>query len=1006
MLFSLRDIHRNVFRLSGVYSSKNFCSTKRYFRVNISRSSVEMKDLSQPIASGYNPHDVESNWYAWWEQQGFFRKQEGREKFVMVLPPPNVTGNLHLGHALTCAVQDAIARWHQMLGDEVVWVPGCDHAGIATQVVVERHLWASQGLTRHHLGREKFVDKVWKWKEEKGTQIYDQMKRLGVSLDWDRAVFTMDEVMSEAVAEAFIQLFDSGLIYRRNALVNWCCALQSAISDIEVDHLHLTGKTEVAVPGYEKPVTFGMMYDFAYKLMDTDEELVVCTTRPETMLGDTAVMVHPDDQRYQHLHGSRVQHPFRKESIPVIADYHVDPGFGTGVVKVTPGHDQNDYEVGKRHGLPELTVFDEQGRMTDIVPDFKNIPRFEARQRVLEALKEQQLFRGSRSHPMMVPRCSRTQDIIEPLLKPQWFIDCNDMAAQAISAVQKGDLQIHPDNHRQAWFEWLKNIKDWCVSRQLWWGHRIPVYCVRHGVDQETWVAARSREEAERKFLEKSEFSESSIIAVNQEEDVLDTWFSSGLFPFAVFGWPKETDDVKRLYPTTLLETGHDILFFWVARMVMLGVQLTGELPFKNILLHGLVCDAQGHKMSKSKGNVIDPTDVIEGISLQALNDRLHASAKGGILTAAEVSQGIKKQTVNFPEGIPECGADALRFTLCTYNTKNQLLSMDVNRVQQSKFLGNKIWQTVRFLLSAIQKTPNGTNNAFHVNIEQRNDLSVMDRWILSRLSHMVSVANKNFEAYDLHLITAGFITFWQNHLCDVYLESIKPSLKRGSEESRAAIICTLWTCVEVGLRVLSPFMPFLTEELYQRLPSTMGKKESIMQCDYPLHSEWLCWRDEELGKNVETLLTVAAAIRNLKTTYNITKNKVQGSVVSEDSDLNAWLRENLPIILTLGRIESMNIMDAPASPPATSAMSTLSDTTAVYLHLQGVIDPKKELQRLRKKFSKLQKEETKLFGIVSAPGYVEKSPLHIQEAHYKKLTSLRREMDQVQELIRRLEAM
>lgn len=987
----------------GKYNSLG-CLSRRCIMTS-STKYVTKKDLSQPLASSYKPSEVERDWYPWWEHRGFFRKNGSQEKFVMVLPPPNVTGSLHLGHALTCAIQDAIARWHQMQGHEVIWVPGCDHAGIATQVVVERYLWAKENITKHQAGRERFVNEIWKWKDEKGALIYDQMKRLGTSLDWNRAVFTMDAHMSESVNEAFIQLYDSGLVYRKYALVNWCCSLQSAISDIEVEHLHLTGPTELNIPGYEEPVTFGKMYDFAYKVSDSDEELVICTTRPETMIGDTAVMVHPEDRRYIHLHGKHVIHPFRNEMIPVIVDSQVDSQFGTGVVKVTPGHSQEDYIVGQRHGLPQLTIFDEQGRLTDIVPKFKNLPRFMARQEVIEALNELGLYRGFRAHPMMVPCCSRTKDIIEPMLKPQWFIRCSDMATDAINAVRKGDLQIHPESYRRVWYEWLENINDWCVSRQLWWGHQIPVYCVCSD-NQEFWIAARSQEEAKMKIIEKEGMSESSISSVHQDEDVLDTWFSSALFPFAVFGWPQKSEDLQQFYPTTLMETGHDILFFWVARMVMLGLHLTREIPFKTVLLHGLLCDAHGHKMSKSRGNVIDPIDVIEGASLQVLNDRIKLSKEMGILSSQEASQAVKGQASNFPNGIPECGTDALRFTLCSYNFKNQLLNVDVNRMEQSKFLGNKIWQTVRYLISAMEKIQNGTHCASHIQLAHRDELGVMDKWILSHLSRLVCGSNQHFEAYDLYHVTSGFVTFWYNHLCDIYLESIKPVMNWGSNEARSSAVQTLWTCVDVGLHVLSPFMPFLTEELYHRLPRNSQHLESIMQCEYPQAQQWLCWRDQVVEEKVQSLLQVASAFRALKTSYNITQNKIQGSVVSSDKDVTAVLREDLQVVKTLGRIHSVMIIDGPAVPPATAAVSTVSDATSVYLHLEGVIDPKMELMRLRKKLSKLQKEENKVARIVSTPGYAAKSPAHIQEAHHKKLASLRSELKQIKALILSLEEM
>lgn len=965
------------------------------------------KDLSEPLAAAYKPGDVEHGWYRWWEDHGFFRRAGTEESFVMAFPPPNVTGSLHLGHALTCSIQDAIARWHQMQGHEVVFIPGSDHAGIATQVVVERHLWATQRKTKHDLGREKFVEEVWKWKEEKGTVIYDQLRRLGSSLDWNRAVFTMDQHMNRAVTEAFVRLYDDGLVYRKEALVNWCCTLQSAISDIEVDHLHLTGPTKLAVPGYDHPVTFGKMYDFAYRTADSEkEEVVVSTTRPETMLGDTAVMVHPDDTRYFHLHGRLLTHPLRQDTIPVITDKAVDPKFGTGAVKVTPGHSHEDNQVGERHNLPFLSILDGSGRVTDIVPDFEGIPRFKARDAVLAVLTALGLYRGCRAHPMMVPRCSRTQDIIEPILRPQWFIRCKEMAREAAEAVDSGRLSLVPEHHQQAWHSWLDNITDWCVSRQLWWGHRIPVYCVTTSDGRELWMAAASVDDARRKVVEGKGIPESSIASVEQEQDVLDTWFSSALFPFASLGWPSregvgEAPDLAKYYPTTLLETGHDILFFWVARMAMLGLRLTGELPFKTVLMHGLLCDAGGHKMSKSRGNVIDPMDVIAGASLEGLCGRVQSSQE-----AAEVVEGLKR---NFPAGIPECGADALRFTLCSTNFKNQLLNIDVTRMEQTKFFGNKIWQTVRFLLSALEREADkGLSCTSPVQHSDRmHVLGVMDRWILSHLAGLVATADNGFTTYDLHLVTLGFLAFWQNRLCDVYLESIKPVLKGESKGERDCALQTLWTCVDAGLRVASPFMPYLTEELYQRLPRREGKQRSVMESDYPRPEEFKGVRNLRVEEGVETLLEVASALRTLKTSYGIAHDKVTGSVVSSDGVLRSILKDNLQTLATLGRMKEVWVEDGSSISPtfhSSSAVATLSSTTTVYLHLKGVVDPKVEVARLTKKLARLEKEERKVVKMVTAPGYEEKSPPHIQEAHHSKLVSIRSEMERLQALIHSLE--
>ncbi|KAK8381478.1 hypothetical protein O3P69_018508 [Scylla paramamosain] len=979
------------------------CAT-REMCTNIKKTPVK-KDLSEPMAAAYKPGEVERGWYCWWEDRGFFRRTDAEEDFVMAFPPPNVTGSLHLGHALTCSIQDAIARWQQMQGRQVVFIPGADHAGIATQVVVERHLWDTQGKTKHDLGRQKFVNEVWKWKEEKGTMIFDQLRRLGASLDWDRAVFTMDVHMNEAVTEAFVRLYDAGLVYRKEALVNWCCSLQSAISDIEVDHLHLTGPTELTVPGYSKPVTFGKMYDFAYRLADSEEEVIVSTTRPETMLGDTAVMVHPEDPRYTHLHTRRLLHPLRRETIPVITDPVVDPEFGTGAVKVTPGHSHEDCQVGERHSLPFLSILDSSGKITNIVPEFEGLLRFEAREAVLSALSALGLYRGCRAHPMMVPRCSRTQDVIEPLLRPQWFVRCKELAKQASEAVQSGRLNLVPQLHRRAWHSWLDNITDWCVSRQLWWGHRIPVYHITAADGREVWVAAGSEEDARRKAVEKEGIPLASIISTLQEEDVLDTWFSSGLFPFASLGWPSQgrgetTPDLARFYPTTLVETGHDILFFWVARMVMLGLNLTGRLPFETVLLHGLLCDGGGHKMSKSRGNVIDPLDVINGASLEVLCERVEGS-----LNAEEVLTGIRR---NFPTGIPECGADALRFTLCSTNFKNQLLNIDVTRMEQNKFFGNKIWQTVRFLLSALDKVADlGVSRASPVQESHRlQQLGLMDRWIMSHLAALVTTADNTFKAYDLHVVTKAFTTFWHNQLCDVYLESMKAVLRDGTEAERDAALQTLWTCIDTGLRLVAPFMPYLAEELYQRLPRQHGRQQSVMQCSYPLPKEFEGLRDLRVEEGVEALLEVASALRTLKTSYGIFHNRVNGTVVSSDGVLRNILTDNLQTLTTLGRMKEVKVQEGSShsSFHSACAVSTISSATTVYLHLQGVVDPKVEVARLTKKLMKLERDERKVVKMVTSPGYLERSPPHVQLAHHTKLKSIRTEMEKVRALIHSLE--
>uniref|UniRef100_A0A673C5K5 valine--tRNA ligase n=1 Tax=Sphaeramia orbicularis TaxID=375764 RepID=A0A673C5K5_9TELE len=849
---------------------------------NIPTPQGEKKDVISPLPDSYSPQYVEAAWYPWWEKQGFFKPEYGslsepnpRGIFMMCIPPPNVTGSLHLGHALTNAIQDSLTRWHRMQGETTLWNPGCDHAGIATQVVVEKKLMRERGMSRHDLGRENFIQEVWKWKNEKGDRIYHQLKKLGSSLDWERACFTMDPKLSYAVQEAFIRMHEEGVIYRSKRLVNWSCTLNSAISDIEVDKKELTGRTLLPVPGYKEKVEFGVLVSFAYQVDGSDEEVVVATTRIETMLGDTAVAVHPDDSRYQHLKGKMVLHPFCDRKMPIVFNDFVDMSFGTGAVKITPAHDHNDYEVGVRHNLAFINILDENG-LTFIPSCFiltmSSIPqgmkRFEARKVVLQALKDRGQFKEIKDNPMVVPVCSRSKDIVEPLLKPQWYVNCTDMGKQAADAVREGRLKIIPDHHLKTWFNWMDNIRDWCISRQLWWGHRIPAYFITvndpSDMDGHYWVSGRSEEEAREKAAKRFNVSTDKI-TLRQDEDVLDTWFSSGIFPFSIFGWPNETEDLNVFYPGTLLETGHDILFFWVARMVMMGLKLTGKLPFKEVYLHAVVRDAHGRKMSKSLGNVIDPLDVITGISLEGL----HAQLSDSNLDPVEVEKAKQGQKSDYPNGIPECGTDALRFALRCKVGRD--INLDVNRILGYRHFCNKLWNAVKFAMKTL-----GDN---FVPSEKAQE-SVSDRWILSRLSAAVGLCDAGFKAYDFPAITTAIYNFWLYELCDVYLESVKPVFSKAEDDAssqKQAMVCrqTLYTCLQVGLRLLSPLMPFVTEELYQRLPRRRPQHDppSICVTSYPDTQEF-CWHSEEVDRDMDFIMTVVKTIRSLRADYNLTKTR------------------------------------------------------------------------------------------------------------------------------------
>ncbi|CAF1290044.1 unnamed protein product, partial [Didymodactylos carnosus] len=671
----------------------------------------DKKDIHCPFPNSYSPKYVEAAWYEWWEKQGYFRPEYYDEhpppahdkrttnKFIMVIPPPNVTGYLHLGHAIMCTIEDTLTRWHRMLGKHVLWVPGCDHAGIATQVVVEKKLMREKKLSRHNLGREKFLDEVWKWKTDKGDHIYEQIKVLGASCDWNRKVFTMDKTLCYAVEEAFIRMHEKKLIYRSTRLVNWSCTLKSAISDIEVEKTELKGRTLIRVPGYDEPVEFGVLVYFAYPVENSDEQIIVATTRLETMLGDTAVVVHPNDERYKHLYGKYVKHPFLNRRLPIICDEMVDMNFGSGAVKVTPAHDPNDYECGKRNKLEFITCIEDDGLMSSNCGKYSGLKRFDVRRQLLEDLKQLNLYRDCKDNEMMIPICSRSKDIIEPLLKPQWYCNCKIMAKRSIDAVRNKELKIIPSMFEPVWYKWLEDIRDWCISRQLWWGHRIPAYFVTskdiepgQDTDDKYWISAHSYEEALEKASKQFNVDKTKI-QLTQDEDVLDTWFSSGLFPFSSFGWPLETDDYKRFFPTTLLETGHDILFFWVARMVMFSLELTDQLPFKEIYLHAIIRDAHGRKMSKTLGNVIDPLDVINGASLEELNEQLRTSN----LDPREYERAKQGQIEDYPKGIPECGADALRFAFCAYANQGRDINLDVLRIEGYRRFCNKLWNAIKF---------------------------------------------------------------------------------------------------------------------------------------------------------------------------------------------------------------------------------------------------------------------------------------------------------------------
>lgn len=920
------------------------------------------KKVLRPLPAEYNRAETEDGWYEWWSKEGFFDPAYGapkdgpdtREGFTMVIPPPNVTGTLHLGHALTDSIEDCITRWHRMCGKRVLWVPGCDHAGIATQSVVEKKLKRDSNKSRHDLGREAFLKEVWKWKEKSGGTIYEQIKGMGASLDWSRESFTMSDKCSRAVEEAFIRMHKDGLIYRSTRLINWSCQLQSAISDIEVDKVELPGRTLMNVPGYSEPVEVGVIISFAYKIKGTDEEIVVATTRIETMLGDTAVAVHPEDERYTHLVGKELIHPFVKDrSMKIIADTMVDKNFGTGAVKITPAHDQNDYECGTRNNLQFITIFEKSGHISEGCGEFSGMKRFDCRRKIIERLKELDLYRGLKDNPMVVPVCSRSKDLIEPLSVPQWFCNCESMAADAVSAVENGDLRLIPDMHVRTWNYWLKNIKDWCISRQLWWGHRIPAYFVTvndasvpagNDDDNNYWISAKDEATARKEAAARFKVDESKI-SLKQDEDVLDTWFSSGIFPISVLGWPNQTEDMEKFYPGSLLETGHDILFFWVARMVMMCKHLTGKLPFKDVYLHSMVRDAHGRKMSKSLGNVIDPLAVRDGISLAALQKGL----EGGNLDPKEVKKAQTGQAADYPEGIPECGVDAMRFGLCSFVSNNgRDVNMDINRIKSYRQFCNKMWNATKFAFLALGNDFVPAKTDALSGKESKSDL-----WILSRLAKTIDDVNSGFKAYDFQKATGAIHSFWMYDLSQTYIEWVKPVVF-GPDNDPQKIISrnVLYTCLDCGFRLISPFMPFVTEELWQRLPRRAGDTTpSICVASYPQDASLY---NAQLEAEIKFVQSIIDTCRSLKSQYNLT-SKVLPEVylVSNEATEAASIKALFVEVQTLAKVK---VFQVEASGVPAGCTATLSGSTTVHMMVKGHIDVDVELAKVQKKLDMLTK--------------------------------------------------
>jgi valyl-tRNA synthetase len=901
------------------------------------------------LSKAYDPRETEGRWYRFWEESGFFTAStdpnDTRTPYTIAIPPPNVTGSLHMGHACRFTFEDVLVRYQRMSGRNALWIPGTDHAGIATQLVVERQL-AREHKTRQELGREAFQARVWQWKRESGGRILQQLRVLGASCDWTRERFTMDEGLSRAVRHAFVTLYREGLIYRDTRLVNWDVQSQTVLSDLEVEN--------------EENVQ-GELFDFAYPI-DGGGEIVVSTTRPETMLGDTAIAVHPDDPRYRHLHGKHALHPFVQRRVPIITDAElVDPKFGTGAVKVTPAHDWNDFATGKRHTLQEINILNKDGTLNDNTGAFAGLDRFVARKAVKQKLKELGLARGERVHTLTLPRSQRSGTVVEPIISTQWFMRMKQLAAPAIAAVEQGKTRIIPEHWEKTYFHWMREIQDWCVSRQLWWGHSIPAwYCEACA---HTHVA-----------MEVPASCEKCGGALRQDEDVLDTWFSSGLWPFSTLGWPDKTPELARFYPTDDMETGYDILFFWVARMMMLGLHFTGEVPFRRVLLSGLVTDERGEKMSKVKGNVIDPLDVISGATL----DHLLASAQKN----GAKESGLEYLRKTYPEGFAAYGADALRFTLLSYSPHTTKIALSIKRIEGYRNFGNKLWNAARYALMnlqgssavAMQTRPAATQFA--------------NGWILSRLAVAIDAAHKGIADYRLDDAASALYHFVWHELCDWYLELAKPLFAMPDPALVAETRAVLVHVLETALRLLHPMMPFITEEIWQRVPKADASARSIMLAPYP-QVERDALRAPPLEREMGVLQAVIVAARAIRSERDIhPRLALPLTLRTDDAALRA--------LLTRERVAIGSLCNAQLSvEPLLGAVATQSSATSVaegvtlVVPLEGLIDAAKEKERLERQLQKLDKEIAALDKKLANAGFVERAPAEVVQKERERLAEL-----------------
>jgi len=907
----------------------------------------------------YDPHAIESRWYELWERNGHFQPRGDGPPFCIMIPPPNVTGTLHMGHAFQDTIMDALIRYHRMSGDRTLWQPGSDHAGIATQMVVERQL-AQEGTGRHDLGREAFIQRVWQWKEQSGNQISVQLRRMGASPDWSRERFTMDEGLSKAVVETFVQLYDEDLIYRGERLVNWDPVLHTAVSDLEV------------VSEEEQ----GHIWRLRYPLVDGSGHVVVGTTRPETMLGDTAVAVHPDDERYRHLVGKTVTLPLTGREIPIVADDYVDPAFGTGCLKITPAHDFNDYAVGERHDLPRINVFNPDATINDNAPEaYRGLDRFDARERVIADLDAAGLLESVEKHRMMIPRGDRTGAVIEPYLTNQWFVRAKPLAEPAVEAVRDGRIRFVPGNWAKTYFNWMEEIQDWCISRQIWWGHRIPAW---YDADGNIYVAHTEADARTRYGL-------ADDLALERDSDVLDTWYSSALWPFSTLGWPEDTEALRTFYPTSVLVTGFDIIFFWVARMIMFGLKFMGDVPFGEVYIHGLVRDSEGQKMSKSKGNVLDPIDLIDGIDAESLVEK---RTRG--LMQPQMRESIARMTRDhFPGGIPAFGTDALRFTFAALASTGRDIRFDLGRVEGYRNFCNKLWNATRYVLMNTEGQDTGLDGS-------EVELTMADRWIVSRLQVTERAVQQHFAGYRFDLASQAIYEFTWDEYCDWYLELAKTVLTDddASTARQRGTRRTLVRVLEALLRLLHPVMPYITEELWQKVAPLAGRDgKTIMLAPYPRAQDELL--DPEAVAEIHWLQRVVLEVRRIRSEMNLAPGqRVALRLAGGDAGDRETVERQRAALTALARLESIEwITDEEQAPQAATA---LVGDLKLLIPLAGLIDKEAELARLDKQTGKLEQEIERVDRKLGNTSFVEKAPREVVDRERSKRDEMAHNLDEL----------